>query len=75
MGASPMQDWTLKPGSAPVGSAVRCAVPKKDRPHVDRHPQKNGEGWLLNEQEQLVVCFHNALPSAPPGESSWKPDP
>ena len=28
-------------------------MPKKDRPLVDRHPQKNGEGWLLNEQEQL----------------------
>ena len=39
-------------------------MPKKDRPLVDRHPQKNGEGWLLNEQEQLIVCFRNALPSA-----------
>ena len=38
---------------------------KKDRPLVDRHPQKNGEGWLLNEQEQLAVCFRNALPTAP----------
>ena len=39
-------------------------MPKKDQPLVDRHPQKNGEGWLLNEQEQLIVCFRNALPSA-----------
>ena len=39
-------------------------MPKKGRQQVDRHPQKNGEGWLLNEQEQLVVCFRNALPSA-----------
>ena len=38
-------------------------MPKKDRPLIDRHPQKNGEGWLLNEQEQLVVCFRNTLPS------------
>jgi len=28
------------------------------------HPQKNGEGWLLNQQEQKVVCFRNALDSA-----------
>jgi len=28
------------------------------------HPQKNGEGWLLNAQEQKVVCFRNALASA-----------
>ena len=28
------------------------------------YPKKNGEGWLLNEQEQLIVCFRNALPSA-----------
>jgi len=32
--------------------------------HPEPHPQKNGEGWLLNEQEQLVVCFRNALASA-----------
>ena len=43
-------------------------MPKKDRPLVDRHPQKEGEGWLLNEQEQLSVCFRNALPSA---DSKW----
>ena len=39
-------------------------MPKKNRPLVNRHPQKNGEGWLLNEQEQLIVCFRNALTSA-----------
>ena len=39
-------------------------MPKKDHSLVDHHPQKNGEGWLLNEQEQLIVCFRNALPSA-----------
>ena len=39
-------------------------MPKKERLLVDRHHQKNGEGWLLNEQEQLIVCFRNALPSA-----------
>ena len=38
-----------------------AAMPKKDRPLVDRHQQKNTEGWLLNEQEQLSVCFRNAL--------------
>ena len=27
-------------------------------------PQKNREDWLLIEQEQLVVCFRNALPLA-----------
>ena len=40
-------------------------MPNKDRPLVDRHPQKHGEGWLLNEQKQLIVCFRNALSSAP----------
>ena len=37
---------------------------EKDRPFIDRHPQKNRQGWLLNEQEQLIVCFGNAMPSA-----------
>ncbi len=32
--------------------------------HPEPHPQKNGEGWLLNAQEQKVVCFRNALASA-----------
>ena len=32
--------------------------------HPEPHPQKNGEGWLLNQQEQKVVCFRNALASA-----------
>ena len=31
--------------------------------HLEPHPQKQGEGWLLKEQEQKVVCFRNALPS------------
>ena len=31
---------------------------------TERHPQKQGEGWLMNEQQQKVVCFRNALPSA-----------
>ena len=44
------------------------AIPKKDRPLVDRHPQKSGEGCLLNEQEQLIVCYRNALPSA---QAKW----
>ena len=39
-------------------------MPKKERPLVDRHPQKNGEGWLLNQQDQLIDYFRNALPSA-----------
>ena len=43
-------------------------MPKKDRTLVDRHQQKNTEGWLLNEQEQLSVCFRNALPSA---DAKW----
>ena len=36
-------------------------MPKKDRPLVDRCRQKKGEGWSLIEQEQLIVCFRNAL--------------
>ena len=43
-------------------------MPNEDRPLVDRHPQKNWEGCLLNEQEQLIVCFRNARPSA---HSRW----
>ena len=39
-------------------------MPKKERPLVDRHPQKNGEGWLLNQQDQLIDYFRKALPSA-----------
>ncbi len=39
-------------------------MPKKNQPLVDSHPQKEGEGWLLNEQEQLMVCFRTKLPSA-----------
>ena len=39
-------------------------MPSKDCPFVDRHPQKNGEGWLLNQQDQLIDYFRNALPSA-----------
>ncbi|EAU74044.1 hypothetical protein RS9916_31092 [Synechococcus sp. RS9916] len=40
------------------------AMPNEDWPLVDRHPQKNGEGWLLKEQEQLIVCYRNAMPLA-----------
>ena len=31
---------------------------------TERQSQKQGEGWLLNEQQQKVVCFRHALPSA-----------
>ena len=41
-----------------------AACARRIVPLVDRHPKKNGEGWLLIEQEQLVVCFRNVLPSA-----------
>ena len=38
-------------------------MPKNHQPLVDRYPQKAGEGWLLNPQQQTVCCFRNALPS------------
>ena len=39
-------------------------MPNKDRPLVDRHPAKNGEGWLWSEQEQKVCRFRNDMPTA-----------
>ena len=39
-------------------------MPNKDRPLVDRHPPKNGVGWLMNTQEQKVCSFTNANPTA-----------
>ncbi|WP_413745476.1 hypothetical protein [Synechococcus sp. MIT S9507] len=30
-------------------------MPNKDRPLVDRHPPKNGVGWLMNDQEGFSV--------------------
>ena len=35
---------------------------RTERP--DPHPDKAGEGWLINTQLQKVVCFRNALPTA-----------
>lgn len=37
---------------------------KKDQPQVEQHPQKQGEGWLMSQEQQLICCFRNALPSA-----------
>ena len=39
-------------------------MPNKDRPLVDRHPPKDGEGWLWSEQEQKVCRFRNDIPTA-----------
>ena len=33
----------------------------KDRPLVDKHPPKKGEGWLLNNQGQKVCSFKNDM--------------
>ena len=38
-------------------------MPNKDRPLVDRHPPKNGVGWLMNTQEQKVCRFQNDMPT------------
>ena len=38
-------------------------MPNKDRPLVDRHPPKKGEGWLLSTQEQKVCRFKNDMPT------------
>ena len=38
-------------------------MPNKDRPLVDRHPPKQGEGWLLSTQEQKVCRFKNDMPT------------
>ena len=43
-------------------------MPKKNRPQVDRHPQKDGEGWLWSEQQQLVCRFRNDVQSQ---HSKW----
>ena len=39
-------------------------MPNKDRPLVERHPPKDGEGWLLSTQEQKVCRFKNDRPTA-----------
>ena len=39
-------------------------MPNKDRPLVERHPPKDGEGWLLSTQEQKVCRFRNNMPTA-----------
>jgi len=39
-------------------------MPNKDRPQVERHPPKNGVGWLLNDQQGKVCSFANANPTA-----------
>ena len=38
-------------------------MPNKNRPLVDRHPPKKGEGWLLSAQEQKVCRFKNDMPT------------
>ena len=38
-------------------------MPNKDRLLVDRHPPKQGEGWLLSTQEQKVCRFRNDMPT------------
>ena len=39
-------------------------MPNKDRPLVDRHPPKQGVGWLLNDQQGKVCSFTNDSPTA-----------
>ncbi|WP_115018444.1 DUF1651 domain-containing protein [Synechococcus sp. UW140] len=39
-------------------------MPSKDRPLVDRHAPKNGEGWLLSIEQQKVCRFRNDMPTA-----------
>ena len=34
-----------------VQSRQRGVMPNKDRPQVERHPPKQGVGWLLNDQQ------------------------
>ena len=60
-GLKPLRDFDRTPTEQ---GRQHGPMPKNNQPLVDRHPQKEGEGWLLNEQEQLVVCFRNTLPSA-----------
>ena len=38
-------------------------MPNKDRPQVERHPPKEGFGWLLNDQQGKVCSFTNANPT------------
>ena len=42
----------------------RGFMPNKDRPLVERHSPKDGEGWLMNDQEQKLCSFTNANPTA-----------
>ncbi|WP_115119129.1 DUF1651 domain-containing protein [Synechococcus sp. UW105] len=39
-------------------------MPGKDRPLVDRHAPKDGEGWLLSTEQQKVCRFRNDMPTA-----------
>ena len=39
-------------------------MPSKDRPLVDRHAPKDGEGWLLSTEQQKVCRFRNDMPTA-----------
>ena len=39
-------------------------MPNKDRPLVDRHLPKNGEGWLMSTQVQKVCRFRDEMPTA-----------
>ncbi len=39
-------------------------MPSKDRPLVDRHAPKDGEGWLLSTEQQKVCRFRNDMLTA-----------
>ena len=39
-------------------------MPGKNRPLVDRHAPKNGEGWLMSAGGQKVCWFRNDTPTA-----------
>ena len=39
-------------------------MPNKDRPLVDRHTPKDGEGWLLSTEQQKVCRFRNDMLTA-----------
>ena len=39
-------------------------MPNKDRPQVERHPPKQGVGWLLNDQQGKVSQFRKDNPTA-----------
>ena len=47
-----------------LAKVVNSWFTERKSQHTEPHPQKNGEGWMLNEQKQKVVCFRNALASA-----------